>query len=64
MVFLVGVVGWLLHLIVPLVGRMQRVQKWMQLSLMIAVEVVLVQLVELRVLSQEVVVMWLVNGQV
>ena len=36
----------------------------MRLSLMVAVEMVLVQLVELRVLSWDVVVMGLVNGWV
>ena len=36
----------------------------MRLVLMVAVEVVLVQLVELRVLSQGLVVMGLVNGRV
>ena len=48
----------------PLFGWIQRVHKWMWLSLMVAVEMVLVQLVELKFQSREVVVMGLVNGQV
>ena len=58
-----GISGWVGWIIV-VVGCAQRVQMRMLLVLMVAVEVVQVQLVGLQILGWGALVMALVNGQV